>query len=208
MTDELTRRGILRTGMAGMAGIAAALTVLSAGAATARPRDTAPGVLADVRAAARDFGVPPELLLALGYANTRWEMPPPGAGDYRFGDPEARGSHGVMALVRNPWEDTLGLAAELTGLPVQALMTDRAANLRGGAAVLAHSQGRQRPGRSRDWLPAVAGHGGGGPRIQAATGIGSGDLYAEQVGDVLAGGFDHRTTSKQRVVLAPQGQEL
>jgi hypothetical protein len=42
-----------------------------------------------------------------------------------------------MQLVRNPAQDTLGRAASLTGLSVEELKTSRAANVLGGAAVLA-----------------------------------------------------------------------
>ena len=38
--------------------------------------------------ASREYGVPRDLLLAMGYVNTRWEMPPPSASDYESGDPE------------------------------------------------------------------------------------------------------------------------
>ena len=71
--------------------------------------------------ASREYGVPRELLLAMGYVNTRWEMPPPSASDYESGDPEGRGDYGVMALARNPSRDTLGKAASMTGLSVEAL---------------------------------------------------------------------------------------
>src|SRR3712207_7394121 len=58
-----------------------------------------------------------ELLLAMGFVNTHWEMPPPSASDYRPGDLSGRGAYGIMQLVENPWTDTLSRAASLTGLP-------------------------------------------------------------------------------------------
>jgi hypothetical protein len=45
--------------------------------------------------------------MAMGYVNTRWEMPPPEASDYIPGDIHGRGAYGIMQLVQNPWEDTL-----------------------------------------------------------------------------------------------------
>jgi len=69
----------------------------------------------------REYGVPRDLLLAVGYVNTRWEMLPPSASDYESGDPEGQGNYGVMALTKNPSRDTLGKAASLTGLSVEAL---------------------------------------------------------------------------------------
>jgi hypothetical protein len=110
-----------------------------------------------------------------------------------------------MALVRNPAEDTLGLAAELTGLRVADLMHDRFANLCGGAAVLAHSQGRARSAHVHGWLPALAGHGGHGPRVRACAGVGGGPSYADEVADVLSAGFSRRLGTGEWVTVAPHG---
>jgi hypothetical protein len=111
-------------------------------------RTGSPG--AEFGAAAEKYEVPEELLLAMGYVNTRWEMPPPDASDYekgkpKEGSPESRGSYGIMQLVQNPSEDTLGEAAGLTGISEERLKTDRARNIRGGAAVLAERQGTRSP---------------------------------------------------------------
>jgi hypothetical protein len=46
--------------------------------------------------------------MAMGYVNTRWEMPQPEANAYERGDPHGWGSYGIMALVQNPYSDTLG----------------------------------------------------------------------------------------------------
>jgi hypothetical protein len=35
--------------------------------------------------ASREYGFPRELLLAMGYVNTRWKMPPPSASYYESG---------------------------------------------------------------------------------------------------------------------------
>ena len=125
--------------------------------------------------ASREYGVPRDLLLAVGYVNTRWEMLPPSASDYESGDPEGQGNYGVMALTKNPSRDTLGKAASLTGLSVEALKKDRTSNVRGGAAVLADLTGTQKPSDLGDWYDAVSDYGGGA-------------LYAEQVCEVLQGG--------------------
>ena len=71
---------------------------------------------AEFETAARKYEVPKELLLAMGYVNTRWEMPPPEASDHEETEPgegasEARGSYGIMQLVQNPSKDALGEAA-------------------------------------------------------------------------------------------------
>ncbi len=72
--------------------------------------------------AAKEYEVPKELLLAMGYVNTRWEMPPPEASDDEEVEPgegssEARGSYGIMQLVQNPSEDTLGEAPHFRESP-------------------------------------------------------------------------------------------
>jgi hypothetical protein len=65
------------------------------------------------------------LLLAMGYYNTLWEMPPPSASAYRQGDPEGRGDYGIMQLTQNPSRNTLGKAAKLTGFSEAQLKNDR-----------------------------------------------------------------------------------
>ena len=76
-----------------------------------------PSLVAEFEQAAEEYGVPVELLMAMGYVNTRWEMPPPEASAYRWGDLHGLGSYGIMALVQNPYSDTLGEASRLTGIP-------------------------------------------------------------------------------------------
>jgi hypothetical protein len=145
--------------------------------------------------ASREYDVPRELLLAMGYVNTHWEMPPPSASDYEDDDPEGRGDYGVMALARNPSRDTLGKASSLTGLSVEALENDRASNLRGGAAVLADLAGERKPSDLGGWYEAVSAYGGG-------------ELYAQQVYEVLKGGAATVTTTGERLELAPQDVEV
>jgi hypothetical protein len=112
-------------------------------------------------------------------------MPPPSASDYESGDPEGQGNYGVMALVRNPSRDTLGEASSLTGLSVGGLKSDRAANVSGGAAVLADLGGEQKPSDLGGWYDAVSKYGGGA-------------LYAEQVYQVLKRGTSATTMSCRR----------
>jgi hypothetical protein len=91
-------------------------------------------IVAEFKEAAEEHGVPIKLLMAMGYANTRWEMPPPGANVYAAGDPHGWGSYGIMALVQNPISNTLGEASRLTGIPEEVLKTDRAEVLQTGAS--------------------------------------------------------------------------
>jgi hypothetical protein len=157
-------------------------------------RTGSPG--AEFGAAAEKYEVPEELLLAMGYVNTRWEMPPPDASDYekgkpKEGSPESRGSYGIMQLVQNPSEDTLGEAAGLTGISEERLKTDRARNIRGGAAVLAERQGDTKPADLNEWYDAVAEYGGG-------------PAYADQVYETLQKGASAKISTGEEVTLAPQ----
>ena len=152
---EINRRDFLRLSGAGLAG-AALLTAGGLDSALAQSRTT---LMEEFEGAAKEYQVPMELLLAMGYVNTRWEMPPPEANRYEPGDLHGWGSYGIMQLVQNPSSNTLGEASKLTGITEEKLKTDRRSNILGGAALLAESQG-QRPSRLGDYLGAVAGDGG------------------------------------------------
>jgi hypothetical protein len=149
-----------------------------------------------------EIGVPMEILMAMGYVNTRWEMPSPETSAYRRGDPHGWGSYGIMALVQNPYSDTLGEASRLTGIPEVELKVDRAANIRGGAALLASSAGGYASGDPSDFYGAVAGRGlAAGQNYSAVSGIGGGALYAEQVFGTLRMGASRTLFSGETVSL-------
>ena len=202
MSRAMGRRDLLRLGAVGVAGTA---FLGGPGAVTGVMASTAPpGLAAQIERIAGTYGVPVALLLAMGYVNTRWEMPPPAVSAYQHGDPHRQGVYGVMALVRNPEADTVTTASRITGLSPAALMANRTANLAGGAALLAWSQGSGRLPRASDWLPAVSGTGGRGPAVRATAGVGGGDLYAEQVADALASVFSLHTSAGDNLALAAQ----
>ena len=161
-----------------------------------------PSLVAEFEQAAEEYGVPVELLMAMGYVNTRWEMPPPEASAYRWGDLHGLGSYGIMALVQNPYSDTLGEASRLTGISQEVLKTNRAANIRGGAALLASSAGGYASGDLSDYFGAVVGRGlGAGKNYIAVAGIGGGELYAEQVFGTLRTGAYRRMSSGETISL-------
>ncbi len=220
----LDRRQFLRLSAAGLA--SAALVGGTAGRVLAQQDST---LMQEFKGAAKEFGVPVGLLIAMGYVNTRWEMPPPGASEYEKGELHGWGGYGIMALVKNPSTDTLGEASKLTGISEEELKTDRRSNIRGGAALLAESQKEQgRPvlqGRARGhaleqsglgseelsgWVEAVSGKGafkklGVKEEAPAAAGVGGGDIYAEQVTGVLKSGASGRTKAGEQVTLKAQG---
>ncbi|WP_242587265.1 peptidoglycan recognition family protein [Streptomyces sp. MST-110588] len=92
---------------------------------------------------------------------------------------------------------TLRRAAELTGLPAARLRTDPAANIRGGAALLAAEQrrlGLRAGGDPADWYGAVARY-SGAQDVRTASG------FADDVYDVMRRGETRTTDEGQRVTL-------
>jgi hypothetical protein len=186
----MNRRDFLRLGGAGLAG--ATLLGTAGGRVLAQ---TESSLEAEFETAARKYKVPVELLLAMGYYNTLWEMPPPSASAYRRGDPEGRGDYGIMQLTRNPSRNTLGKAAKLTGLSKAQLKSDRSANIESGAALLSDLVGKSKPKRLDGWQEALTKY--------AHT-----DLYASQVYGVLKDGASLTISTGERLKLSPQDVEV
>ena len=186
-------------GGAGLVGV----TLLTTGGSDNVLAQESSSLIEEFEEAAERYRVPKELLLAMGYVNTRWEMPPPSASDYEEGELDGKGTYGIMALVRNPSTDTLGEASRLTGLSTEELKTDRRSNILGGAALLARSQG-EKPATLGDYFGAVDGEGGNGKVFEAVAGIGGGELYADQVFEALENGASTRTKSGEKVTLPAQ----
>ncbi|MEV5607673.1 N-acetylmuramoyl-L-alanine amidase [Streptomyces sp. NPDC052225] len=93
---------------------------------------------------------------------------------------------------------TLVRAAELTGIPADELRSDPAANLRGGAALLAAAQkqlGEPLSANPADWYGAVAKFSGADDAATAAT-------YANDVFAVIRDGEQRTTDAGQEVTLA------
>ncbi|MFI2205786.1 N-acetylmuramoyl-L-alanine amidase [Streptomyces sp. NPDC020192] len=129
---------------------------------------------------------------------------------YAEGTEDARGDGARTAVhpdIRVPAESalparlrTLPQAAELTGLSAERLRTDPAANVTGGAALLAAAQQQLGEPLSTDpaaWYGAVARFSGADDTATAAT-------YANDVYDVLRTGEERTTDDGQLVVLAAQ----
>ncbi|WP_084958121.1 N-acetylmuramoyl-L-alanine amidase [Thermoactinospora rubra] len=155
-----------------------------------------PGRQGDFRRAAAEYGVPESVLLAVSYLQSRW--------DANAGLPSAAGGYGPMHLVdaaavraeedRRGDEgrplravphvpDTLREAARLTGLPPERLRADPAANIRGGAALLA----AYRAGGS--WHEAAARYGGS-------------EAFADEVIEIMRTGAQRVTDDGHPVRLA------
>ncbi|MEW1613533.1 MULTISPECIES: peptidoglycan-binding protein [unclassified Streptomyces] len=138
--------------------------------------------------AAREYGVPRDLLAAVGYGESRF--------DGHAGQPSQANGYGVMHLASNPENRSLEKAAALTGEPADRLRRNSAANILGGAAVLrdhADRLGLDRAQR-RDvnaWYPAVA-------RYSEAEGPAAA-LYADTVFTFLAEGVTATAPGGERV---------
>jgi len=186
----MNRREFLRLGGAGLAG--ATLLGTAGGRVLAQAESS---LKAEFETAARKYQVPVELLLAMGYYNTLWEMPPPSASAYRKGATEGRGDYGIMQLTQNPSRNTVGKAAKLTGLSKAQLKNDRSANIEGGAAFLSDLVGKTKPKRLDGWQEAL-------------TQYADTDLYASQVYGVLKGGASLTISTGERLKLSPQDVEV
>ncbi|MGI5213506.1 N-acetylmuramoyl-L-alanine amidase [Plantactinospora sp. CA-290183] len=171
-------------GLAGQPALAAQRTPTDPSTAAGQSTVVRTGPLArafDVAAARH--GVPRDLLVALGYAETHL--------DGHAGAPSASGGYGVMHLTSNPKLRTLDEAAALTGLDRDTLRTDSAANVTGAAAVLrayADAAGLTAAQRAdvNQWYGTVVRYGGSSTPAVAR-------LYADTVYDLLGTGLSAAT---------------
>lgn len=157
--------------------------------ATAAPHADTPDPMNRAFAeAAHEYGVPRDLLAAVGYGESRL--------DGHAGTPSQANGYGVMHLASNPANRSLEKASELTGESAARLRRDTTANILGGAAVLrdhADALGLDAAERRdvNSWYPAVA-------RYSAAEGPAAA-LYADAVFTFLAEGVS---------ATAPGGEEV
>jgi len=202
--------GLIASMAAGLPG-----TAVPAGDATASTVDCAllnapaGGRQGDFAQAAAAAGVPTSVLLGVSYLESRWD-------DHK-GAPSTSGGYGPMHLTNLPTDlvdgrgdgvdrqplmsaQTIRLASDLTGVSVDRLRTDPAANICGGAALLAHFQDLAGGpiGLTSDpaaWSDAVA-------RYSGATATADADRFVRQVYSVLRSGAARTTSDGERVRLA------
>ncbi|MGC4944109.1 N-acetylmuramoyl-L-alanine amidase [Kribbella sp. DT2] len=201
----MRRRPKILAALAALALPIAAIGVSSSGppAAASTP---APGLAAAFQSAAQQYGVPEPVLLAVSYAETRW--------DDHQGKSSTSGGYGPMhltaadpsalversagqKLAKGDSLRTLYEASDLTGLDPVALRNEAAANVAGGAAVLASYQkalglpvGASTSPAS--WYGAVASYSGSSDRVGAAG-------FADDVYTILARGAARTTNVGQQV---------
>ena len=161
-----------------------------------RPADAAtpPGALQQAfSAAAREFGVPESVLLAVSYNESRWES---------HAGPSTSGGYGVMHLVDlghdlSGGPAALPAAAALLSAPAEQLRTDPTQNVRGGAALLARYERESMgtlPGEPGLWYAAVARY-SGSPDTTGAR------VFADDVFETLRTGAARTTAAGQAVRL-------
>lgn len=171
--------------------------------------------------AARAYGVPESVLLAVSYLESRWDanggLPSvsggygpmhlvdvqirPGSHHHASGDPRGDETRphpiDVPAIAPVPPENTLRRAAELTATDPAALRGDPVANIQGGAALLADYQRRAGREPSPDparWYDAVA-------RYSGSPDAGAAEFFADEVYATIRAGAARMTDDGERVVL-------
>lgn len=163
--------------------------------------------------AAAEYHVPADVLLGVAYQESAWESHGAQAsadGGYgpmhltdvtpammALGDAGAVGRSDLASMAANPALHTLQAAARLTGLSEDTLRKDPAANIRGGAALLA-SYERQvvggAPADASQWYGAVARYSQSAQKQDAAG-------FADRVFATIRGGAASVTKDGQRVRL-------
>jgi hypothetical protein len=200
--------------LAALAAVALPMTVtgVSSGgppAAVASTPGPASAVAAGAfKAASQQYGVPESVLLAVSYAETRW--------DDHQGKASTSGGYGPMHLTAvDPAEvvdlsggekvakaeslRTLYKASELTGLDPAALRNDTATNIAGGAALLAEYQRSLKlpvgAGTSAaDWYGAISSYAGAADQTSASA-------FADDVYAIMARGAARTTNTGQQIVM-------
>lgn len=184
-----------RTATITVVSVLVAGAALSAGSpAMAGSSEPEPTMNDSFSAAADEYGVPRDVLAAVGYGETHF--------DGHEGRPSQANGYGVMHLVSNPSRHTLQQAAEITGESVADLRRSTDANIRGGAAVLrAHADklglDASERGDVDEWYPAVA-------RYSGAKGV-SARMYADSVYTFLADGVRGKAPGGERISVTARG---
>ncbi|MFI6324011.1 N-acetylmuramoyl-L-alanine amidase [Nonomuraea sp. NPDC050556] len=178
--------------------------------------------------AAEQYKVPESVLLGVSYLESRWDahagMPSNDAGfgpmhltdaaaftggnHHAEGEEDARGDESRPLAVPTQTAQTQEIpaslrtmekAAELTGESHETLRTDPAANIRGGAALLADYQKALGAPLSDDpgqWYGAVA-------KYSGATEESAAKFFADEVYDTIKQGVTRKTDDGQQVSLRP-----
>ncbi|MEV5706560.1 N-acetylmuramoyl-L-alanine amidase [Actinoallomurus sp. NPDC052274] len=184
------RRRAIGAGAALVAAVAAGAVYVqqsSSSSSAGLQSSSSPTRQAAFAAAAKRYEVPESVLLGVSYLESRW--------DANDGLPSVSGGYGPMHLTQvaaASEPQTLPEAAELTGVDAAKLRTDPAANIAGGAALLAkYQRDAHRPlgVDPAQWYAAVTRYGGSA-------------WFADEVFSVIRSGETRTTDDGQRVTLA------
>lgn len=136
--------------------------------------------------AAREFGVPESILLAVSYSLSRWE--------HHNGQSSTSAGFGLMHLTE---KRTLQEAAALLHVDPERLKQDPVQNIRGAAALLAHYTKESlgsKPAEEKDWYGAVAHYMNPSETVAAL-------VFADEVYDLIHQGAERQLSNGQTVRL-------
>jgi N-acetyl-anhydromuramyl-L-alanine amidase AmpD len=144
--------------------------------------------------AARDSGVPIEILKSICYMEGRLSN--------HGGSPSIDQGYGCMHLVKNAHANTLDQAAHELGVNEQQLKADLPTNIRGGAMLLHDealqlSQTHTLPATLADWYSVIAAYSHATTRSTAL-------MYAGEIYRVLQRGFSAKADDGEIITLAAQ----
>ncbi|MGH3657771.1 MAG: N-acetylmuramoyl-L-alanine amidase, partial [Micromonosporaceae bacterium] len=190
-----------RTGLVFAGLLAVALSAGGQSAQAGVPAQPQGTMNAAFAAAADEYDVPRDLLVAVGYGETHL--------DGHRGEPSHANGYGVMHLVSNPQRRDLERASRLTGTSPAKLRTDTTANIRGGAALLSAYADTLLAAGDRDrlgaWYPVVAKYGGAkDPQVARLYADTAYELLNTGISTTVAGG--EKVTMPRREVTPQRGR--
>jgi N-acetyl-anhydromuramyl-L-alanine amidase AmpD len=204
-----------------------ALASIPSSASTTHPRSTGQDCLSSIgsgpaaqerqrafAAASRTYGVPSSVLLGVSYMESRWDdhgTAPSTAGGYgpmhltKVSVEQAGDAKGDGTFNRSTGPDSLHttkVASGLTGLSVHRLISDDAANICGGAALLASYQrdlgkARGTATPTSSWYTAVKRYSGDSAAFEKS-------VFASRVFATIKSGESRRTIDGQKITLTSQ----
>jgi len=198
--------GMLRASLPAVAIVAMTLTACSSTATPSNP--TPSGVKAEFTAAAKESGVPENVLLAVSYNMTNWQFTGSTANEM--------GGYGPMGLLAGTRSDDSGrqggvtaasvvdttsqlaVAAKAAGVSIDATRTDPAQNIRAAAALLAkdaktNDHGTE-PSAVSGWYTALA-------TYSQSPSVAGGDAFAADVFGTLRKGVTARASDGETLTL-------
>lgn len=141
--------------------------------------------------AAKEFGVPVEILKTIAYSETRF--------DGHNGEPSQSNGYGLMHLADNNENQTLNRASAILGVPANVLKRDDYQNIRGAAAILREMASEEFTdkadfARTEAWYPVVA-------RYSHAADVTMAKFYADEIYRLLNSGYSATTPNGEEIIV-------